>query len=108
MMNDFVEYWAAAQLLLSGRNPYSPEELLKLQVSVGWPESSPLIMWNPPWTLAFLWPLGLISYDAAQFIWFLVHSLILFIGAQVLWTIYDGATEKSRIAGFAVLTFAPV
>jgi hypothetical protein len=108
MMNDFVEYWAAAQLLLSGSNPYSPEELLKLQSSVGWAESSASIMWNPPWTLAFLWPFGLISYDTAQFIWFLFHSLIIFLGAQVLWAIYGGAVEKKRMAGIAVLTFAPV
>jgi hypothetical protein len=108
MMNDFVEYWAAAQLFLLGSNPYSPEELLKLQASVGWAQSSALIMWNPPWTLAFLWPLGLISYDVAQFIWFLIHSLIIFLGAQVLWTIYGGAVERTRIAGVAVLTFAPV
>jgi hypothetical protein len=108
MMNDFVEYWAAAQLLLSGGNPYSPEELLKLQASVGWAESSALIMWNPPWTLVFLWPFGLISYDTAQFIWFLVHTLIIFLGAQVLWAIYGGGVEKKRMAGIAVLTFAPV
>jgi len=108
MMNDFIEYWAAAQLLLSGGNPYSSEELLKLQASVGWTQSSALIMWNPPWTLAFLWPLGLISYDTAQFIWFLVNSLIIFLGAQVLWAIYGGAAEKTRLAGLAVLTFAPV
>lgn len=108
MINDFVEYWAAAQLLSSGGNPYSPEELLKLQVSVGWAESSALIMWNPPWTLALLWPFGLISYDAAQFVWFLFHSLIIFLGAQFLSRIYGGAVEKTRMAWVAVLTFAPV
>ena len=31
MVNDFIEYWAAAKLLLSGGNPYSAEQLLQLQ-----------------------------------------------------------------------------
>jgi len=36
MINDFIEYWAAAKLLLSGGNPYSAEQLLQLQRTVGW------------------------------------------------------------------------
>jgi hypothetical protein len=108
MTNDFVEYWAAARLFLSGGNPYAPAELFKTQQAIGWSEPAALLMWNPPWTLSFIWPLGLLDYDTAQFVWFLAHTLIIFIGAQLLWRIYDGPARDSRRALFAVLTFAPV
>ena len=108
MINDFVEYWAAARLFLSGGNPYAPAELFKTQQAIGWTEPAALLMWNPPWTLSFIWPLGLLDFDTAQFVWFLVHTLIIFIGAQLLWRFYGGPGGDSRRASFAVLTFAPV
>lgn len=107
MINDFIEYWSAASLLLNGGNPYSPADLLAIQQSVGWPQSTPLVMWNPPWTLTFLLPFGFAGFETAQFAWFLLHTLIIFHGARLLWQVYGGAAEKSRFAGVAALTFAP-
>jgi hypothetical protein len=107
MINDFVEYWAAAKLLLSGGNPYSPEDLLETQREIGWSQAEPLMMWNPPWTLSFTFPFGWVDYDTAQFAWFLLHALVVFVGAQVLWRIYGGDSQKSRYAWLSVLTFAP-
>jgi hypothetical protein len=106
MINDFIEYWTAAKLLLSGGNPYSPVELLQSQQAIGWIQPVPLIMWNPPWTFAFTLPIGLLDYGNAQFAWFLVHALIIFVGAQVLWQVYGGQ-ERSRYAWLSVLTFTP-
>jgi hypothetical protein len=54
MVNDFIEYWAAAKLLLSGGNPYSTEQLLQLQRTVGWSKNEALLMWNPPGTFFFI------------------------------------------------------
>ena len=108
MINDFIEYWTAAKLLLSGGNPYSPAELFESQTGLGWSRSEPLIMWNPPWTLSFTLPLGLLDYKTAQFVWFLSHTLIIFVGAQLLWKIYGGDSQKSRYALFSVLCFAPI
>jgi hypothetical protein len=107
MTNDFVEYWAAARLFVSGGNPYSPAELFKIQQTAGWTEAVPLLMWNPPWTLSFIWPFGLLDHDTGQFLWFLLHTVIIFVGAQWLWQIYDGPTRQLRYAWLAVLTFAP-
>jgi len=108
MINDFVEYWAAARLLLGGGNPYSAAELLKTQKAIGWPLSEPLMMWNPPWTLSFIFPFGWVDYETAQFVWLLLHALIIFVGARVLWQIYQGDAQKFRYAWLSVLTFAPV
>src|SRR5258706_7726267 len=106
--NDFVEYWAAARLFVSGGNPYAPDQLLKLEQLVGWRESAPLLMWNPPWTLSFIWPLGLLDYDIAQFIWFVLHALIIFLGAQMLWRIYGGVALGFQPVFVTVLGFCPV
>jgi len=107
MVNDFIEYWSAASLLLRGGNPYSPADLLAAQTAVGWSQSMPLVMWNPPWTLPFLLPFGFLSFETAQFLWFLLHTLIIFHGAQLLWQIYCGDPRKSRIAWLSALAFAP-
>ena len=108
MLNDFVEYWTAAKLMVEGGNPYSPAELLMLQRTVGWEQLEPLIMWNPPWTLSFIFFLGLFDYATAQFLWFLSHAVITFAGAQVLWQIYGSAAPRPFTATFAALSFAPV
>jgi hypothetical protein len=108
VINDFVEYWVAAKLLLAGGNPYSPTELLMLERSIGWSQSEPLVMWNPPWTLALIAPLGVLGYDTAQLIWFLLHSLIIFVGAQILWQAYTGEPKNARYSLLSVLVFPPV
>jgi len=108
MTNDFIEYWSAVHLLLNNGNAYSPAELFRVQQSVGWSEATALLMWNPPWTLPFLLPFGLLDHDSAQFIWFVFHSVIIFLGAQLLWRIYAGTPSFSRAAWIALLSFPPV
>jgi hypothetical protein len=107
MINDFIEYWTAARILLRGGNPYSPAELLQHQQAIGWTQSVPLIMWNPPWTLSFILPFGLVDYATAQFAWFVLHVLIIFVGARSLWQVYGGDPQESRYAWISVLCFAP-
>ena len=54
---DFIQYWTAGQLFLDGKNPFDWDENFKLQKSLGWTYSIPLVMKNPPWLLAWLYPL---------------------------------------------------
>jgi hypothetical protein len=103
---DFVEYWSAARLFLQNRNPYSPDELLVLQRTAGWSGIQPLIMWNPPWTLPFVLPFGVLSFTAAQFLWLLVHVCLILISAQLLWRIYN-LGESSRLSWVVALSFVP-
>ena len=107
MVNDFIEYWAAAKLLLSGGNPYSAEQLLQLQRTVGWSKNEALLMWNPPGTLFFIAPLGLLDYNTGQFLWFVIHFMIIFVCARVLWQTYDGAPRSTWWPLLSALTFAP-
>jgi Glycosyltransferase family 87 len=106
-VRDFVEYWAATRLLLTGHNPYGPQELFELQRSVGWKESIPLLMWNPPWTLSFTLPFGLASFDVAQFLWLLLNIFIVVFCSKQLWLLYGGLPTAYRRAWLVVLTFAP-
>src|SRR3954454_23894615 len=71
--DDFVEYWAAARLTLDGQNPYDPNLLLPLQQAAGRDTGEAVMMWTPPWSLAVVLPLGLLSAREAQLLWLLVN-----------------------------------
>jgi hypothetical protein len=94
---DFMEYWAASRLLASGGNPYSPEALFSLQQPAGWDGAMPVIMWNPPWTLSFTLPFGLVSYEFGRFCWLFVHVFLILLSVQQLWRIYSDMTTPSRV-----------
>src|SRR5438128_10829613 len=77
-VKDFVEYWAAGRLFAAGGNPYSWDAMLELEKSVGMEtylsedtrEEMPLLVFNPPWTLAFLMPFPRASSALSQPVWF--------------------------------------
>ena len=50
----------------------------------------------------------MLDYDTAQFIWFLLHSLIIFVGARVLWQIYAGESKNARYGLVSLLIFPPI
>ena len=79
-----------------------------MERAVGWSQPEPLVMWNPPWTLPLISPLGMLDYDTAQFIWFLLHALIIFVGAQILWQCYTGEHKYARYGLVSVLVFPPI
>ena len=104
---DFVEYWAAARLLLDGENPYSPEEMLAMQRTVEPDRHQPLLMWNPPWTLTFTAPFGLLRFGTAHFLWLLLSIAFLITCSPYLWRIYGGNPDKSRIAWLVCFAVSP-
>jgi hypothetical protein len=95
---DFIEYWASARLLVNGANPYSPEEMLSLQRAITPDRIHPLLTWNPPWTLFFTAPFGLMSFPLAHFLWLMLNTTVLIICSPLLWKIYGGDPSRSRIA----------
>ena len=106
-VRDFAAYWASAQLLLASQNAYSPVALLALQRKLGWQDSSPLVMWNPPWTFAVTLPFGLLDFAVGQFLWLLLHVFVLLIAARLLWNIYGEPADRYRLAWFLTVTFVP-
>jgi hypothetical protein len=104
---DFVQYWAAGRLNLSGDNPYSPEYLLPLQLSAGLPGGIPIMMWNPPWTLAIAMPFALLPYAWAQIAWLVVGLAILLFSAHWLWGYFSGPRPRRWVSLVVLATFLP-
>ena len=106
-MNDFIEYWAAARLLLEGKNPYSPELMFALQSSIGWSDQRPLMMWNPPWALSAVLPFGLLSFEVGKSLWLLINLFIVFLCIDLCWRIYAGPKRNFWLAWAVGLGFFP-
>jgi hypothetical protein len=104
---DFLEYWASARLLLDGRNPYSPEQQLALQRSVVSNTKQPLMMWNPPWTLFFILPFGLLSFSISHVLWSISLLLCLLFCSAQLWRIYGGPPDRYWIAWVICFSVVP-
>src|SRR5580700_3820526 len=87
---DFVEYWASAQELAAGRNPYSLEGTLHVEQALGWPQSYPWTMMNPPWTVPFVAPLGLFhSYRLAYFLWASLLAILICLATAAVLKLYS-------------------
>lgn len=106
-INDFMEYWAAASLQLSGGNPYSQAAMYELERGVGLKSEKPLMMWNPPWVLPFVLPFGLVSLGAGRALMFAATFVILFSCADALWRYYGGSPRRRWLAALLTCTFAP-
>jgi hypothetical protein len=105
--DDFVEYWAAGRLNLNGGNPYDAEQLVPLEREAGRPVQEAVMMWNPPWTLSFVMPIGALSPRTAQFVWLGVHFLCVMVSAGMLWFVFGGRMSHVWVAGALALSFAP-
>lgn len=107
-LDDYVEYWTAARLNMTGGNPYDPDQMEALQRQIGRAEQVPIMMWNPPWTLALLMPLSLFAYPSSRLLWLLLNLGAVMWCAGWLWTCYGGAPEKRWVAWLAAFTFGPL
>src|SRR5258708_8054828 len=87
---DFDEYWAAGRLNTAGANPYDAAAMLQEQRQAGWEESRPVMMYNPPWTLALAMPLGSLDIQRARSLWLIAQILICLWCASRLWALYGG------------------
>lgn len=106
-LQDFIEYWSASRLHLTGGDPYNADQLLPLQQSLGPDHSTVIMMWNPPWTLALLMPLGVLPFETARWIWLSLHFAILLGCIQWLWHFFGGRERGAWLASGLGLLFAP-
>lgn len=105
--DDFVEYWAAAKLTLTGQNPFDESRLLPLQQAAGRDTQDAIMMWNPPWSLPAVLPLGLLPAREAQLLWLLVHLVVTGFCADWLWLLLGGARERRWIGWAVAFAFMP-
>jgi hypothetical protein len=106
---DFSAYWSAAHLFITGDNPYDQVAMTSLQQSIsteGYSQGgSSLNVWNPPWLILILAPLGVLPYKIAFLTWFFCNTVVIGIIIIISWQMCAG-TQRSRgilitfIAGF--------
>jgi hypothetical protein len=104
---DFVEYWSAARLAMHGGNPYDPAALLAVERAAGWPRDDPLLMWNPPWTLALVMPVALLPFEVATFAWLLVQLGLLLTSGFFLWRYFAPQSKRYWVGLLVAACFIP-
>jgi hypothetical protein len=105
-LHDFVEYWAAGRLLAHGENPYDVEKIHELEKQAGRDED-PILMWNPPWVLPIVLPLGWLDVRTAHLLWLALHLVAIVVSADLLWRNYQGDDDRRVLAPLLALTFVP-
>ncbi|MFZ6028498.1 MAG: glycosyltransferase family 87 protein [Chloroflexota bacterium] len=107
LADDYVEYWATSRLNMNGGNPYSMEQVAAVQKQIGRAEGAPLMMWNPPWTLALTMPFALLPYPNSRLFWYLMNVIVVLGCATWLWDVYGGARQQRWVAWLVAFTFGP-
>ena len=105
---DSIAYWAAGNLLLSGRNPCDADEVLRLQRAHGYQGQKALVLRTPPWSLWMILPLGLFDSFGAWLLWLAALLAAFLISMRISWRMYgDGARPPTAflLAGYL---FAPI
>jgi len=103
---DFTEYWAAGRLNARGENPYDGSNVRAVQRGIGLDDTA-IMMWNPPWTLALVMPVGLLDFRTAYGVWVLANVALLLASAELLWRGFGGDPARRWLAYLLALTFVP-
>ncbi len=106
LADDYVEYWSAGRLNLTGGNPYAADQLLPLERAAG-RTTEVLMMWNPPYTLALAMPLAVPDYPLSRLIWLLLNIVIVLVATDWSWQLIGGATKGRWLARAVAFTFFP-
>jgi hypothetical protein len=103
---DFLTYWCSARQLVIHANPYDAAAVGALERSVGYSASLPtLVMRNAPYSLPFVYPLGLLSLRAASLLWSLWMVLAAWFSVRLVAASYGRTSSKINLLAFA---FAPL
>jgi hypothetical protein len=104
---EFITYWSSGHLLLNGENPYSQDRLMMLQQSKGWTREKPLLMYNLPSAMIFVFPFCIGDYRISKLLWMFFVLFLIIASTHLLWSIYGGR-EKERFWSLLVLgSFMP-
>jgi hypothetical protein len=104
---DFAMYWASGRLNAMGENPYDPEQLFELEKQTGRKVAQPFFMFSPPWMLTLVMPFGLLPSRTGQFLWLLLHFVVLIASTDCLWLYFDGPRRYRWLAWLLGICFGP-
>jgi hypothetical protein len=102
---DYIIYWATAQQLAHGANPYDEVAITRIERSMGFPAPYQTgLMRNPPWALPLIYPLGFLSPRVGWLIWAMLLLASLAASVYMLWILYGRPRNRRYLLG---LTFGP-
>ncbi|RMG41802.1 MAG: DUF2029 domain-containing protein [Candidatus Dadabacteria bacterium] len=85
---DLVQYWAAAKLLISGKNPYNPDFITELERKVvNFGEA--VLLWNPPLIFIVIVPFALVSFSLLVFLWGFISTALYLTSYKLCSSAYD-------------------
>jgi len=64
-------------------------------------------MWNPPWTLCFVMPFGMLDYPISRVLWLIFHFALILYCADRTWRFYGGPVRRYWLAWIVCFTFFP-
>jgi len=102
---DFIAYWTAGQLLVHHQNPYSNSQVLALERELGYRQTVPLIMRNPPWALPLVLPLGYVSAYVGVMGWILAIVASIVVSVRLLKVVNGNPDSQDHLL---VYGFAPI
>jgi hypothetical protein len=105
---DSIAYWAAGELLVHHRNPYSVPDVLALQRSQGYVGQKPLMMRPMPWSLWIFLPLGVLSVYWGWVVWTAILVACLVLSVRICWRLYGQGPKPPAAFTLAAYLFAPV
>lgn len=103
---DFAAFWTAGQIVAHSGNPYDSAAVREVQRGIGLNETA-IMMWNPPWALTFVIPLGVLPFPTAYAVWLLVQLGLMLAGTELVWRGLGGSSRYRPLAHGLTLTFAP-
>ncbi len=110
---EFLVYWSAARLLVTGGNPYNPLSLRTLEHETrndrAFNQGQSFASWNPPWLLVLLLPFGLLPFDLAARLWLLCNIGLIGAASVLTWQLLSGPSDRRGliIVLIASMLFGP-
>lgn len=102
--NDFLRYWSASKILITGGNPYDSNVLQQLQITIRphlAKQGDVVQAWNPPWLMLLITPLTLLKFNIATRVWIFTNIVLTTFSLYLLWAIvFEPSDRKSLILVF--------
>jgi hypothetical protein len=97
---DYIEYWAAGQQVVHGRNPYDIAGVLQVERAVGYKSDQPIITPSPPIILFLALPLGFLSPKAGLILWMIAILACLAASVFLIWGMHGYPDNPFHLFGF--------
>lgn len=105
---DSIQYWATGKLLLHHQNPYSVQEVQRLESTAGYSSNRPLMFRCPPWALWIAILPGLLTAYWAWVVWLALLLLSLVVSIRLLWRTYGNGAKIPDVFLLTAYLFAPI